>query len=166
MTIRPETAADRSRVATLIARTYATEGAKVIEITSKLREAVGYDKELGFVSDNDSVDAFVLFTPLKVGGREDQALLLAPFAVDTHEENFDAKSFVEGAIDKVAKKGYRYIFLLGHLEELGEENYSTIDSLSLELEEGIASAHILVKDLGDEHGDALEGVVELPACLK
>lgn len=165
MNLRFETLADRGRIATLIARTYGKEGASVIEITGKLREENGYADGYGIVSVGDDIDAYVLFTPLKVNGKISSAALLAPFAVDTSLPHFDADQFVQMASEKIAAKGIRYILLLGQLDELNSEQYKTAELAGLKLAPGVASQNVLVRDLGEQYGPAVDGDIHFPLCL-
>lgn len=166
MQVRSETLADRGRVATLIARTYGVEGAHVIEITGRLREENAYAEGFGLVTDGEAVSAYALFTPLDVEGDMSRAVLLAPFAVDTTLTSFDSDAFIEAAMNHMAQKGFRYVFLLGQLDELNRDKYKTVAEAGVRLATGIASSNVLVRDLGASLGATLTGTVDLPACLK
>ena len=167
MQIRCETANDRGRVATLIARTYGAQGAHVIELTGRLRAESSPKNELGFVAEVESeVEAYALFTPLQAGSSDHSAALLAPFAVNIQNTDFDAQSFVRSAIDKVKEQGFRYVFLLGLPQELEEDGFLPAEESGLSFEKGVETGHILVRDFGDKCGASIEGEIQLPACLK
>lgn len=160
--MRTEKSEDRSAIATLIARTYLADGARVIEQTSMLRGLDGYDAEKAFVEEGETgLLSYALYSPLTVSGK-DGAVVLAPFAVDTRSDKLDVIGFLNATFEKLKSQSIRYVFVLAKLEDLAELGFAYADESGFELA-GHPPVTLLVKDLGV--GAALSGVVELPAVL-
>ena len=162
MALRPEKSEDRSAIATLIARTYLADAARVIEQTSLLRDRDGYDENKAFVEDVDgNLLSYALYSPLSVSGKSG-AVVLAPFAVDVKSENLDVVGFLNATFEKLKSQSIRYVFVLAKLEDLAELGFAYADESGFELQ-GHPPVTLLVKDLGK--GDVLSGVVDLPEFL-
>lgn len=116
-TLRPELAQERSRIATLIARSYGALGAQMIDMTGQLRSLPTADKDLAVVwaDDNDKAVAYALFSPLTVGNA--QALLLAPLAMDSKHPEIDYNAFLQDAIAHAHGLGHSTILMHGDLQE-------------------------------------------------
>lgn len=165
MNIRTETAADRGRIATLIARTYHTQGLHVIEQTSKLRKLPHSNPQLHLVCDDENGEAqqFALFTPVQVGEDAVKVVLLAPLAFDIRAENLDVHGFMERCFAEVSKKGYVGVLMHGDLSQytaLGfkyARDYNISDGLK-------SKVHLLARALDDEH-KMPKGEAKIPAFL-
>tara|TARA_R110000868_G_scaffold218576_1_gene469056 strand:+ start:213631 stop:214125 length:495 start_codon:yes stop_codon:yes gene_type:complete len=162
MSIRQEAARDKSRIATLIARTYLSEGASTVEQTGILRSLDTYLEKLAFVFEAEgSVDAYALFTPVNVAGASG-AVMLAPFAVDTKKIDFDVAGFLMSTFEKVSLQGIRYVFVLGNLDDLAALGFKFAEDCGFTLT-GNPPVSLLVKDLGA--GAELKGEVTVPEIL-
>ena len=159
MAIRSENIQDKSRIATLIARTYAPKGAKVIEQTGLLRALPSYMPELSLVAENaDNISIFALLTPVKAGAG--QGVYLAPLAFDDRLEGLDLLGFLQESFTKAQAQGFRYVFVQGRLEDLKELGFQYAAEAGFSHE----SSNMLVKDFGT--GDVLSGEIILPEGLE
>lgn len=170
MLIRPETSADRSRVATLIARTYLEFGAQMIEFTGQLRRANSADAELGLVAEmGEQIAAFLLLTPVKVDDATKVAYL-SIFAVDSRLDNFDSEEFLNEISAVVHAKDYDYLMLQGQLSEFSGFGFKSCADVGLsiklpELEDGVTEVPtptFIAKALRD---GAVQGLVNFPEIL-
>lgn len=161
MLIRQEKQEDRSYIATLIARTYGSAGAKIIEQTGQLRALGVYASELSFVAEEEGKPAaFALMTPVAIAG-EMKGVVLAPLALDIHNTNFDIAGFLSQVFDALSAKGFSYVFAMGSLDDLSPLGFVYADSLGLKAHQDI-DASLLVKHIAD---DVLQGDVSIPEVL-
>lgn len=157
--IRTETQQDRSKIATLIARTYLSEGASIIEKVGYLRQLNSYNNHVSFVEENEEgILCFALFTPVKAG--EGEGVFLAPLAFDDRAAALNLTDFLEEAFVRVRAQGYRYIFVQGVLGDLKNFGFAYAEDVGFTYK----TKDILVKDL--EIGVSLSGELVLPQVLE
>ena len=165
--VRPEKEEDRTQIATLIARTYLTEGAQTIEMASKLRSLKNHNTDLSFLGEMDGKPvAFTMFTPVKVGDTEDAALLAAPMARDVTRDDVDFPLFLSKAMDQAKEQGHRYVMLFGEEGTFSSLGFETAESKGIKDTIKPVGADLLVKDLNPDAGDGAKGNVEYPDVLK
>tara|TARA_B100000609_G_C17169339_1_gene410728 strand:+ start:656 stop:1162 length:507 start_codon:yes stop_codon:yes gene_type:complete len=165
LTIRPEKPEERSRLATIIARTYRGAGARTIEVAGKLRDLPQYVQDLSLVGEQDGeAVAFVMFTPVKVGARDSAALLMAPIAVDPQQENLDVEGFIQQALGKAKEKGYGYVLLHGDAEEYEKYGFKSAKEHGVQSELRLPGVELLVCQL-DDKAEELAGKVDYPPFL-
>ena len=146
MIIRPEVAQDRAAIATLIARTYGAQGAKIIEQTGELRALDVYRNDLSFIAESDgekAVQAFSLMTPVAVEGKQ-VGVVLAPFAMNVYNPEFDVPAFFEAVFEKVEAAGFSHVFALGRLDDLSPLGFEYADAHGITLNEELDPS-LLVK---------------------
>jgi predicted N-acetyltransferase YhbS len=164
MKLRPETAADRSAIATLIARTYLASGARLIEMTGLLRDLPQYKPELGVLAEipeHEAPVAYALFTPVTVGGK-DGAVLLAPLAMDTDQPDLDYNAFLHLAIDHVRALGYKAVLMHGVADMYAEDGFEAASAHGIKGGISYPGADLLLKPLG---AFGLKGEVAYPSFL-
>ena len=160
----PATPDDISLAATLIARTYMDLGAKMIEITGKLRTLPYMQDENGVLVADENKEAigYALYTPVKVGNTENAAVLLAPFAYDTARAGVDATNVLQETLAYPKQKGYRYVLMHGEEETYQALGFQDADDLAITSQVSYPNTILLVKDLDAGVPASLSGEVEYP----
>lgn len=162
--LRPELAQERSRIATLIARSYGALGARMIDMTGQLRNLPAANKDLAVVwaDDSDKAVAYALFTPLTVGN--EQALLLAPLAMDSKHPELDYNSFLQEAMAHAHGLGHNTILMHGDLQEYKDLGFADAEdkgiTSDLHYPGGILLAHV------QGEGNLPQGKVVYPDFIK
>ncbi len=166
LTVRSDKMEERSRVATLIARTYMQEGAETIELTAKLREWPSHRPDLSLVGvESKEIILYTMFTPLDVDDHKNAVVFMAPVALDTYRESIDFAAFLEQAFKRVLEAGYRYIIVHGEAEIYQEAGFVQGKELGLKSSLDMPESEFLVNDLGEEVGDTVTGTVKYPGFL-
>jgi len=143
MNIRVETPADKSRVATLIARTYLERGAEMISKAGQLRRLETADADLRFVAEIGNVVAsFLMLSPLASQQSTARVAYLSVFAIDSRLDDFNGAEFLQKVSEKAQEKGYTHIILQSDLGDFGQFGFLPMDSsgVSLTVPEGADSA--------------------------
>ena len=166
--LTPETPADRSLVATLIARTYLAVGADMIEMTGRLRGLPQHRDELGVLAANAQNQAlgYALFTPVSVGTGKEEALLLAPLAYDTLHEGIDPNALLGAMLNYAKDKGYRYVLMHGDLEACRELGLKDAEEIGVTSAVHYPNTILLVKDFEPGTPATLSGAVHYPPFVK
>ena len=165
LTIRLETEEDRSRVATLLARTYRADGVKAIEQAGELRQQEGDKASLAYVAEQaGEIVACAIYSPVTVDAKPVSAVLLASLGVDT-KRPIDVTSFLDDTLSKVKSGGHRYVLMRGDINEFAEKGF--VKSQEIGLDFGKADeGDWLVKDLESTDKVDLSGKVDIPDFLK
>ncbi len=164
MQIRNEKPEDRAEIATLIARTYMSDGVEVIEKTGILRDMPAYDTKHTFVAEEDGeMLAYALFTLLKVGDNG-EALLLAPLAIDTNKE-FDIAGFLSEIFETLKNQGHNYILMHGDVNQYKDLGF--VDAKKMGIDDGLSveGVDLMIKNISDTPVTEI-GMVDLPECLR
>lgn len=123
MIIRTETPKDLARIATLLARTYQTQGVQAIEMASHIRKMEGRSDALSLVLEEEGdVCASAQFVPVLVG-KQEGAVMLAQLALDTMKPDLDVRAFLNQAFEKVAAQGFDTLLLQGKVEEFEDDGF-------------------------------------------
>lgn len=161
ITVRSEIPADRSRVATLIAKTYKAEGARVIEKAGLLRALPQFNKNLALVAEhNAEVVAFALLTPVQVGDVAGRAALLAPLAFAA-EAAADMPAFLETIAQKAKQQGITCLLVQGEAGSAPAAGFVPAHSCGIESDMTEKNVVLWAKPLVDQL--ALRGKVHTPA---
>lgn len=162
-TIRPETASDRAAVATVLARSYLGDGAAAIAMLSNLRELPGFKPDLALVGVVEKkVSAFAALTPVKVGGKNAAALLLAPIALDPQNPDLTAAHWVDTVLAEVARQGHRYVLVQGAPGVYLPQGFIAAKDLGIISNTDDDDSQLLAKDLTPQTPSTLKGEVEYP----
>lgn len=164
-TLRPEKAAERAGIATLLARAYGGVAVQVIELISNLRRLPTYKPELACVGVTDrKLSAYALFTPVTVGGQPHAALLLAPVAMDpTVVGNLAPSVWLQQILSHVARQGFRYVLVQGDPKVYLPEGFVPASNLGVTGHTAPVGELLLVKDLHPGRPPSLSGAIEYPA---
>lgn len=168
MKIRTEQPADKSRVATLLARTYRGEGVKAIELAGAMRRAAEENAAAtaSLVAENDSGDdiqACAFFAPVQVGNQPDAAMVLAAFGFDTKQE-VDIQSCLDAYFDQIKEQGHSVVLMQGDIDMFRASGFQRTREVGMDIPNDDGSW--LVKNLTDPQSPLPQGVVDLPAYLK
>lgn len=165
LTFRAETPEDRSTVATLIARTYLTQGVEVIEMTGQLRELRVYDPELALVvaDSRDEVAGYALFVPVKVG--TDDVLLLTTLAIDPLRDDIDYDHMLAEALEKAHDKGWATIIMHGDLDHYKALGFTDAEDKGIKSDLRYPGTILLAHD-GTGAAQTLRGTVKYPDCVR
>lgn len=162
-TLRPETAADRADVATVLARSYLGHGAAAIAMVSSLRELPGFKPELSLVGTiHNKVSAFAVLTPVQVGGKAAAALLLAPIAIDPQNTEASAASWVNVVLTEVARQGHRYVLVQGEPGVYLPHGFVPARDHGINGNNDDDDSLLLLKDITPTTPITLKGEVEYP----
>lgn len=163
MNLRPETDQDRSAIATLIARTYLENGAKLIEMTGLLRDLPQYRHDLGVLAETEAGPvAYALFTPLEIGGSEG-AVLLAPLAMDTDQPELDYNTFMHQAIERVKDMGFKAVLMHGAADMYADDGFVPATKHGIVSSISYPGATLLIKPLVE--GIDMTGDIAYPPFL-
>lgn len=162
--LRAETVGDRPRVATLLARTYQTQGVKAIEMASAIRQMTNHKPDLSLVVERaGDVVAAAHFVPIEIGDKEG-AVMLAQLALDTLQPDLDVKSVLNQTVEKVAQQGFQALLLQGDPDEFADDGFVEAAKQGIQGPNQEAAA-LLVKPLqGDKLG--LAGAVKIPDFMQ
>jgi len=163
MKLRTERDEDRSQIATLIARTYLENGAKLIEMTGLLRDLPAYKAAHGVIAEvDDTLCAYALFTPLAVGGSKG-AVLLAPLAMDPERPDVDYNGFMHKAIDEMKTLGFKAVLMHGVAQMYEDDGFKPASTFGIKGSISYPGADLLLKPLADSM--PLTGDVTYPEFL-
>ncbi len=168
MKIRTEQPADKSRVATLLARTYRAEGVKAIELAGMMRRAAEENAAAtaSLVAETDAGDdiqACAFFAPVTVGDQPNAAMVLAAFGFDT-KQDFDIQSCLNAYFDQIKDHGHAVVFMQGDIEMFRDAGFKRTREVGINIPRDDGTW--LVKHLTDANAPLPQGVVDLPAYLK
>ncbi len=154
--LRTETEADRSRIATLLAKTYLQNGVEAIDLANTLRTQENAQKDLFIVAEEgNKIVASAMFQPVKIGGASGAAML-SLFAFDTSDD-IDVDAFLEQAIGQLKVQGFSYVIIEADPEEYENKGFETCQSVGIDTGKNT----FLIKPLSGE-GIDLSGVLEIP----
>jgi len=155
---------DAGIAATLIARTYNSLGAKMIEMTGQLRSLPHMHHKYGVMIANEKDEAigYALFTPVQVGDVQQAALLLAPLAYDTFREDVDPDAVLSQALSYAQNLGFRFVLM--HADPEAHQGFGFIDADKLGIRSDVSypNSVLLVKDLHEGKPENLTGKVVYP----
>ncbi len=161
MALRGETSADRANVATLIARTYGTAAAEIIEKTGILRTEDAFGEPYGYVWEEEGhLKAYALCSPVVNGG---SVIFMAPLAFDFLDEDFDFSGFLPSVFEAAEKRGVEAIVIAGDAEQNVEAGFKRAADMAVTSNKTIPGGELLVKPLAG----SFEGkvAIQLPAAL-
>lgn len=145
MTLRRETSADRSNVAMLIARTYGTAAAEIIEKTGILRDEKAFGEAFGFVWEEEgALKAYTLCSPVVEGGR---VVFMAPLAFDLLDSEFDFSVFLPAVFDAAQGMGVEAIAIAGNAADNAETGFVKASDMQISSNKSIPGGELLVKPL-------------------
>jgi predicted N-acetyltransferase YhbS len=163
--IRTELPTDRSKVATLLARVYGTEGVAAIEMAGTLRDNPKHPKELCLVAEREKeVIGFTLLTPVSVSGKTDTAVLVAPIAVDPASD-VSPEALFEKACARARAQGFKYVLLHTTPTDPLAKGMTPAAKTGIASDVRYAGTELFVKDL-DGGTPTLSGKVEYPFGIR
>ncbi|MEC9291666.1 MAG: hypothetical protein VX730_04615 [Pseudomonadota bacterium] len=161
MALRAETSADRANVATLIARTYGTAAAEIIEKTGILRDDETFGEPYGYVWEEEgTLKAYTLCSPVVEGG---SVVFMAPLAFDLLDESFDFSVFLPAVFDGAEKRGVEAIVIAGDAEQNAEAGFKRATDIGMTSNKSIPGGELLVKPLVDGFVGKVD--IKLPEAL-
>lgn len=168
LTLHPAKPADISLAATLIARTYTDQGAKMIEMTGQLRGLPDMKDEYGVLIADDREEAvgYALFTPVGVGSAQKAAALLAPLAYDTGRDDLNPNDILKMALAYAQEKGFRYVLMHGDLAACAPLGFEDAENHSVTSAVRYADTILLLKDFGQGAPESISGDVVYPPFVQ
>lgn len=147
MALRHETPDDRAAIATLIAKTYGTAAADIIEKTGFLRNEKTLGDPVGYVWDEaGELKAYALCSPVVEGGK---AVFMGPLAFDLSDEKFDFAQFLPSVFKANTKANIDAIIIAGNEDDNKDMGFVSAESLKIKANKTIDGGVLLVKPMVD-----------------